>query len=190
MSLLRTHRPLPPIGRSRAPNSTRYPPASSRRDRHVQSGRSGATSTCDNGAVSSPSGENLDAVDRRLVDAATDVVRLRGDGALHTVGAALLADDGSIHAAVNVFAQGGGACAELAVVAKAISEGSSRFVRIVAVGDGDRGVVEPCGVCRQLLLDYAPLVEVIVHDGDQLRRVAIADLMPLSKRSWFAPHDA
>ena len=127
----------------------------------------------------------LDDEDNRLIDAATEAVRKFGDGVRHTVGAALLTEDGTRYTAVNVFAQGGGACAELAVIAKAVSEGRSTFRRIVAVGDADRGVVEPCGVCRQLLLDYAPSIEVIVRDGDQLRRAAIAELMPLARRSWF-----
>lgn len=130
--------------------------------------------------------ENTDEHDSLLIDAAAAAVRTCGDGVLHTVGAAVLADDGSIFTAVNVFAQGGGACAELAVIAKAISEGRSVFRRIVAVGDRDRGVVDPCGVCCQLLLDYSPAIEVIVLDGDRTRRVSMTDLMPLSKQSWFA----
>ena len=99
---------------------------------------------------------------------------------------AVLVDDGSIYTAVNVVAQGGGACAELAVIAKAIREGKSTFRRIVAVGDRNRGVVDPCGACRQLLLDYAPSIEVIIADGGHTRRASMAELMPLSKRSWFA----
>jgi cytidine deaminase len=129
---------------------------------------------------------SLDEQDMALIEAATGVVAACGDSALHTVGAAVLADDGSMFTAVNVFAQGGGACAELAVLAKAISEGKSEFRRIVAVGDRERGVIGPCGVCRQLLLDYAPTIEVIISDDNELRRASIRELMPMAQPSWFA----
>ena len=49
---------------------------------------------------------------------------------------------------------------------------------IVAVGDRDRGVVPPCGRCRQVLLDYFPTIGVIVGEGDRVRTVPIADLLP------------
>ncbi|MGC0385422.1 cytidine deaminase [Streptomyces sp. SAI-129] len=49
---------------------------------------------------------------------------------------------------------------------------------IVAVGDRERGVVPPCGRCRQVLLDYFPGIKVIVGDGDRGREVPVADLLP------------
>ena len=44
----------------------------------------------------------------------------------------------------------------------------------MAVGDRDRGVVPPCGRCRQALLDYFPTLKVIVGT----RTVPITDLLP------------
>jgi cytidine deaminase len=47
------------------------------------------------------------------------------------------------------------------------------------VGDRDRGVVPPCGRCRQVLLDYFPAVKVIVGgEDDCTRTVRITDLLP------------
>lgn len=41
---------------------------------------------------------------------------------------------------------------------------------MVAVGDRERGVVPPCGRCRQVLLDYFPGLKVIVGADEPTRR--------------------
>ncbi|MCP9969041.1 hypothetical protein [Actinomadura madurae] len=46
------------------------------------------------------------------------------------------------------------------------------------MGDGNRGVMPPCGRCRQVLLDYFPSIGVIVAAGDVLSTVPIAELLP------------
>jgi cytidine deaminase len=46
------------------------------------------------------------------------------------------------------------------------------------VGDRDRGVIPPCGRCRQVLLDYFPNVRVVVGSGDRLREVPVVELLP------------
>lgn len=48
------------------------------------------------------------------------------------------------------------------------------------MGDRERGVVPPCGRCRQVLLDYFPALKVIVGMGDGLRTVPVAELLPES----------
>lgn len=59
---------------------------------------------------------------------------------------------------------------------------------IVAVGDRDRGVLAPCGRCRQILLDLHPNVDVILPRTEgNLTAEAIRDLLP---RSYFAPEPA
>jgi cytidine deaminase len=129
---------------------------------------------------------DLSAMDKQLIEAARNAVFQRGDGVRHTVGAALLASGQSTTTGVNVFAQGGGACAELVVLGTALSRGEHDFETIVAVGDRDRGVIGPCGVCRQLLLDYAPTIDVILNTSGGLGRVPIKELMPMAAQSWFA----
>lgn len=127
--------------------------------------------------------------DQQLIEAATAIVKQRGDDSRHTVGAALLADDGTMYTGVNVFAQGGGADAELVVLGKAISEGKKSFSTIVAVGNNERGVIPPCGVCRQLLLDYSPNISVITEFNGTVQKVKIIELLPMAYKSWFAPTD-
>ena len=121
-----------------------------------------------------------------LVEAARRRIRDLRDDPRHSVACAIRTRGGQVFCGVNVFAQGGGACAELDVLGMAISAGHQEFDAIVAVGDRDRGVVGPCGVCRQLLLDYAPEITVILPGPDGLILSTPRDLLPNAQRSWFA----
>jgi len=117
-------------------------------------------------------------VDRELVEAATRTARTRCRGDNHTVAAAARARDGRMVTAVNAYHFTGGPCAELVVIGAAAAQGAYELETIVAVGDRDRGVVPPCGRCRQALLDYFPALDVIVGAGDRLRAVPVVDLLP------------
>ncbi|MBD0741223.1 cytidine deaminase [Streptomyces sp. CBMA152] len=124
--------------------------------------------------------DDIRDVDHELVQAAADIARTRCRGDNHTMAAAGRARDGRIVTAVNVYHFTGGPCAELVLLGTAAAQGAYELDTIVAVGDRDRGVVPPCGRCRQVLLDYFPDIEVIVGARDRLRTVSIADLLPES----------
>ncbi|NUR64616.1 MAG: cytidine deaminase [Streptomyces sp.] len=117
-------------------------------------------------------------VDHDLIEAAAYVARTRCRGDNHTMAAAARARDGRIITAVNAYHFTGGPCAELVLIGTAAAQGAYELDTIVAVGDRDRGVVPPCGRCRQVLLDYFPAIEVIVGKGDHTRAVPVADLLP------------
>ncbi|MET8666199.1 cytidine deaminase [Streptomyces tendae] len=117
-------------------------------------------------------------VDHELIEAAAHVARTRCRGDNHTMAAAARARDGRIVTGVNAYHFTGGPCAELVVVGAAAAQGVYELETIVAVGDRERGVVPPCGRCRQVLLDYFPGLRVIVGDGDRVRAVPVADLLP------------
>lgn len=119
-------------------------------------------------------------LDHELIQAAADVARTRCRGDNHTVAAAGRARDGRIVTAVNAYHFTGGPCAELVLIGAAATQGVYELETIVAVGDRDRGVIPPCGRCRQALLDYFPGLEVIVGAGDRLRALSITDLLPES----------
>jgi cytidine deaminase len=121
-----------------------------------------------------------DRVDHELVQAAAQVAATRCRGDNHTMAAAARAQDGRIVTALNAYHFTGGPCAELVLIGTAAAQGAYDLDTIVAVGDRDRGVVPPCGRCRQVLLDYFPAIKVIVGAGDDLRTVAITDLLPES----------
>lgn len=119
-------------------------------------------------------------VDHELIQAAADVARTRCRGDNHTMAAAARARDGRIVTAVNAYHFTGGPCAELVLIGTAAAQGAYDLDVIVAVGDRGRGVVPPCGRCRQVLLDYFPGIEVIVGTGDRVRAVPVTDLLPES----------
>lgn len=117
-------------------------------------------------------------VDHELIRAAADIARTRCRGDNHTMAAAARALDGRIVTAVNAHHFTGGPCAELVLIGAAAAQGAYDLDTIVAMGDRERGVVPPCGRCRQVLLDYFPALKVVVGKGDRLRAVPIADLLP------------
>ncbi|MFF2204886.1 cytidine deaminase [Streptomyces sp. NPDC058145] len=119
-------------------------------------------------------------VDHELVQAAAHVAGTRCRGDNHTMAAAARARDGRIVTAVNAYHFTGGPCAELVVIGAAAAQGAYELETIVAVGDRDRGVVPPCGRCRQVLLDYFPTLRVIVGSGDGIRSVPVSGLLPAS----------
>ena len=121
-------------------------------------------------------------VDLELISEATKLIAARTDDRNHTTAAAARSSDGRIITGVNVFHFTGGPCAELVVIGRAVAEGATDLTQIVAVGDRDRGVLPPCGRCRQVLLDLFPKIDVIVADGASARSVPIVELLPAAAR--------
>jgi len=115
--------------------------------------------------------------DQKLIDAATDVIKRNYREPRHTVGSAILCESGKIYTGVNVDSCGYGPCAEPITIGAAISNGERIFKKIVAV-DRDGLVMSPCGNCRQLILDYATEIEVILpHDG-KIMKTTIKEILP------------
>jgi cytidine deaminase len=110
---------------------------------------------------------------RRTVDANTD-----GPDGVYTMGAAVRGVDGRMYAGINLYHFTGGPCAELVALGRARAEGARELTTIVAVGNEGRGVVEPCGRDRQVLLDYHPGIRVIMPGPDGPGSVPITDLLP------------
>ena len=96
------------------------------------------------------------------------------------VGAALECRDGTVFTGCNIENAGYSPtiCAERTAVAKAVSEGHTDFVRIAVAGGGDNFCV-PCGVCRQVLQEFAPDLEVICLNGKgEAKHFALKELLP------------
>ena len=98
----------------------------------------------------------------------------------HTVAAAAMDVTGEIFTAVNDYHFTGGPCAELVVLGLAAAAGARPLTTMVAVGDRDRGVLAPCGRCRQVLLDQQPGCNVIVPNDTGLELVAARRLLPFA----------
>ena len=124
----------------------------------------------------------LDPEDLELVARATEIVDRCGDGRVHTVAAAARAGDGRVVTGLNVYHFTGGPCAELVLLGNAAEVGVDRLDVIVAVADRTRGILPPCGRCRQMLLDYHPEVRVLIPVDGEVQSVRIADLLPFGFR--------
>jgi cytidine deaminase len=157
--------------------------------------------------------EQLDDRDRELVDRARQAIEGQyKPGQMRTareVGAALRTRSGAVYTGVNLTADTPRAsvCAEPVAVGKAVSDGETAFEAVVAVlyrpgdnpeYDGDPAtapetrIISACGVCRELLRDYDPETDVIVHGesfgSETPLKVPVTDLLPaLSWRDGGPP---
>lgn len=98
----------------------------------------------------------------------------------YAVGAALLAEDGRVFTGCNVenAAYGNTLCAERTALVKAVSEGCRKFTRLAVVGNST-DYCWPCGVCRQMLYEFAPDLEVLVARKDhQFVKFPLRALLP------------
>lgn len=95
------------------------------------------------------------------------------------VGAAIEADDGTIHVGCNVenASYGLTICAERMAVGAAIAAGKRRLTR-VAVASGVEPPATPCGACRQLLAEFGLDMEVVTVGPQSERRFVLRDLLP------------
>ncbi len=121
--------------------------------------------------------KEIDSEDQKLIDAATDVIKRNYREPRHTVGSAILCESGKVYTGVNVDSCGYGPCAEPITIGAAISNGERSFKKIVAVG-GDGKVMPPCGNCRQLLLDYAQDIEVMLPHNGKIMKTTIKEILP------------
>lgn len=98
------------------------------------------------------------------------------------VGAALLCKDGTVFTGCNIENATYGAtnCAERTAVFKAVSEGQREFEAIAIVSSGG-GETFPCGICRQVMAEFAPEIKVILRDeaGDE-HIYPLMELLPKS----------
>ncbi|GAA3961255.1 cytidine deaminase [Gordonia caeni] len=99
------------------------------------------------------------------------------------VGAAAISEQGHIVTGCNVenVSYGLGVCAEVALVAGAVSAGVRRL-RAVSVCDADGRILTPCGRCRQVLAEFGG--EGLIVDSERGPR-ALAELLP----DAFGPSD-
>ena len=104
------------------------------------------------------------------------------------VGAALLAKSGKIYKGCNIenAAYTPTNCAERTAFFKAVSEGERKFAAIAIVGgkEGEENLTfcAPCGVCRQVMMEFCDPKEfqIILGRGNKEYKIYLLDeLLPL-----------
>ena len=103
------------------------------------------------------------------------------------VGAALLAENGTVYTGCNIenAAYTPCNCAERTAFFKAISEGVHNFQAICVVGGKNGELTEyaaPCGVCRQVMMEFCnpETFEIILAvDPEHYQVFRLKELMPM-----------
>jgi cytidine deaminase len=96
------------------------------------------------------------------------------------VGAALLGTDGSVVEGCNVENASfpAGICAERAAVAAAVTRGMRSFTALAIATEAELPT-PPCGICRQVLMEFAPDLTVLsVTRGGATAQWNLSDLLP------------
>ena len=102
------------------------------------------------------------------------------------VGAALLSSDGSVTEGCNVenAAYPAGICAERSAVSAAVARGNRSFETILIATEAE-DPTPPCGMCRQVLEEFSPHLNVVsvTRDGREAHWT-LDELLPKA----FTPH--
>ncbi len=122
---------------------------------------------------------------RRLVSVAFDLIRRRYVVERHQIAAAILVADGRIVVGLHSEAMVGrfSVCAETAALSAAVLCGAPPLA-VAAVRypkpseQGPARIVAPCGACRELLLDYAPDIGVVIQRGDCAGLIPMGQELP------------
>ena len=120
----------------------------------------------------------------RLVDAAR---RARENAyapySEYRVGAAIATEDGTIFSGCNVENASFGAtiCAERGAIARMVASGGSSPVACVVVTGGSNPA-SPCGICRQVLAEFAKDMPILLvgdgEEGEVREQTTLDELLP------------
>lgn len=87
---------------------------------------------------------------------------------------------GGVHPGVNVESVSYGltVCAERNALFGALARGAKAFRRLAVVSERVKPIL-PCGACRQVLLEYAPDLVIVVEGPDgRAEEIPLRDLLP------------
>jgi cytidine deaminase len=128
---------------------------------------------------------DLTAADTDLIAAAKALIARAYLPDRHHLAAAVRTHDGRVFTGLHIEANVGRVtvCAEAITIGRALSEGASALETIVAVRRADDDpsrftVVSPCGMCRELIVDYMPQGFVLCVEDQHLKKVPVLSLLP------------
>ena len=97
------------------------------------------------------------------------------------IGAAVLTQSGKIFTGCNIENSSFSLtiCAERTALFKAISESQKKF-KVIAIASDKNEFITPCGACRQVLLELAGNIDVILVNGKgKSKTTKLATLLPM-----------
>jgi cytidine deaminase len=125
--------------------------------------------------------------DEKLIDSARGAIAKLYKENRHHIGSALRTKAGRVYTAVHLDTYVGRAsvCAEAVALGRALADGESEIEAIVSVrhprpAEPDRTirVVSPCGICREMLADFARGSRVIMPSENGPVAVDVDELLP------------
>lgn len=108
-------------------------------------------------------------IDEELIRAASALLLRAHDPALHRVAAAARGATGAIHLGLSLATPRVSVCAESSAIANAKMAGEPSITTIVSVGldpDDRPRVINPCGVCREVVPKFGDDLRVLVDAGE------------------------
>lgn len=96
------------------------------------------------------------------------------------VGAAVLSSTGKVFTGCNIENSSYGLtmCAERTALFKGVSEGHKKF-KAIAIASDMKNLTPPCGACRQVIIDLAGNIDVIlVNSRGTMKVFTMNDLLP------------
>lgn len=124
--------------------------------------------------------------DRELAHIAEQLLDRHYVHGRHEVVTAMRLENGSTATGIHMEASQGRSsiCAEGVALGQSI-EKNSHIMSIISVlrrPDGELYLIEPCGVCAELLFDYCPDATIWVGDKAAMpKQVTVRDLLPFRK---------
>ena len=120
----------------------------------------------------------------KLIAAATEAaLKAYAPYSKFRVGAAVLADDGTIYTGVNVENRSYGltVCAERNAIAHAVAMGMKRIKAIAVYSPDSENPLPPCGACRQVITEFSVPDAVVLCCDNQgnTAELPISGLYPM-----------
>ena len=119
---------------------------------------------------------------KNLIEDTENYIRQRFEKNRHHVACGLVTESDT-YFSLHLDTSGYDICAEPIALSNALQAGDRDFKMLVATyWNGDESVnptiVTPCGDCRQMLVEYAPNLSVIIDTGNGIELTQITDLLP------------
>ena len=137
----------------------------------------------DASAAKSPPSES----DQGLIKAAIDLINARYLENRHHIAAAVRGKSGKIYTGLHLDTYVGRAsvCAEAVALGQAMAAGEKEIEAIVSVRHPrpreqhrEPQLVSPCGICREMLNDFAPGAAVLLAGPHGIERRPVESLLP------------
>lgn len=130
-----------------------------------------------------PAPAALTAADAELIEAANALLVRVHDPSGVRVAAAARGESGTVYLGVSLATPRVKVCAESTAVANARIGGDAAITRIVSVGLGPDNVphvINPCGVCRELIPKFGSEMRVLADiGGGQIAPLSPGELLPM-----------